>query len=50
MVEAKHSFYVVSVFCEFVFCRVVGQVVNCGMGHCGFTVDVDFYLGAFPDN
>jgi hypothetical protein len=48
--EAKHSFYVVSVCCEFVFCRVVGQVVNGGTGHCGFTVDVDFYLGVFPDD
>jgi len=48
--EAKHSFYVVSVCCEFVFCSVVGQVVNGGIGRCEFTVDVNFYLGGFPDN
>jgi hypothetical protein len=48
--EAEHSFYVLSVCCEFVFCRVDGQVVNSGIGHCGFTVDVDFYFGGFPDN
>ena len=47
--EAKHAFYVVSVCCDFVFCGVAGHVVNGGIGHCRFTVDVDFYLGGLSD-
>jgi hypothetical protein len=41
--EAEHSFCVVSVCCEFVFCRVVGQVVNGGIDHCGFTVEFPIF-------
>jgi len=36
--EFQHSFYMISVCCDFVFCWVVGQVVDGGVGHCGFAV------------